>query len=240
MAPRRRRRRRRLRCSGGGASCCGAGASGCGAGASGSGAGASGCGAGASGSGAGASCLWWGCHRLSWCGTTAVLFRGGGAATGGGVGLCRRRRDLWRRRRRNLPYGGWPDQCGEHRAVRARLRPLRSQPRRHWNCAAPTTLAAVLIKAAITATVRPGSAIRLTAHAIVFDAATRLLGRRAAPLIWGFARKPSGDSRATSSYDIHHCRRQTAPLLPLGVDSKSDVEQVTPKRWKSCRVHQHH
>jgi hypothetical protein len=58
--------------------------------------------------------------------------------------LCRRRRDLWRRIRRELPQGDWPDECGEHRAMLARYRPalmhrlvrcgmspLRSEPGRH-------------------------------------------------------------------------------------------------------------
>jgi len=68
------------------------------------------------------------------------------------------------------------------------------------NCAAPTTLEAVLIKAVITA---HSACIRRLRIAIVFDGAMplcsdaviRLYGRRAVPLICGFARKSSGDSR---------------------------------------------
>ena len=40
--------------------------------------------------------------------------------------LYRRRRDLWRWIRRDLPRGGWPDQCGEQGAVFARYRPALS------------------------------------------------------------------------------------------------------------------
>ena len=68
------------------------------------------------------------------------------------------------------------------------------------NCAAPTTLEAVLIKAVITAY---SACIRRLRTAVVFEGAMplcshaviRLYGRRAAPLICGFARKSSGDSR---------------------------------------------
>lgn len=80
-------------------------------------------------------------------------------------------------------------------------------------CAAPTTLDAVVIKAAIA------------------GAITRLPGRRAAPSICGSARKPSDDSPlqpATISIiagakRLHHYRLVSIEL---------DAEQVTQKRWK--------
>ena len=99
-----------------------------------------------------------GCLRLR-CGRLRFL-RGSFLLSWGGQRLfcsrwrCRDRRnerlyrrwgDLWRRIRRDLPQGGWPDQRGEHRAVFARYRqalsvhrhvrrgmsPLRSEPGRH-------------------------------------------------------------------------------------------------------------
>ena len=75
--------------------------------------------------------LWWGWHRFPWCGQRLFCLRRR-CLDRRRDRLYRRRRDLWRLRRNNLPHGGRPDQCGEHRAVCARLRPLRSQPRRRW------------------------------------------------------------------------------------------------------------
>src|SRR5262249_16218707 len=80
--------------------------------------------------GLGSGCLGW------WCGCRRPSRGGPRRAARGGEGLfwrrwrCRGRRrhrvyrlcrDLWLRR--NLPHGGWPDQCGERRAVCARFRP---------------------------------------------------------------------------------------------------------------------
>jgi hypothetical protein len=79
--------------------------------------------------------LWWGSFLLSWGGLRLLCSRW----------RCRDRRlerlsrcrDLWGRIRRDLPQGGWPDQCGEarsdrvHRFVRRGMSPLRSEPGRH-------------------------------------------------------------------------------------------------------------
>ena len=81
-------------------------------------------------------CLGWWCGCLGlWCGCLG-LWCGCRRLSRGGQRLfcsrwrCRDRRrdrlyrlcrDLWLRR--NLPHGGRPDQCGEHRAVCARFRP---------------------------------------------------------------------------------------------------------------------
>jgi hypothetical protein len=75
--------------------------------------------------------LWWGCRRLSWGGQRLLCSRRG-CRDRRRDRLHRRRRDLGRLGRNNLPHGGWPDPCDEHRAVRARLRTLRSRPRRQW------------------------------------------------------------------------------------------------------------
>jgi hypothetical protein len=66
--------------------------------------------------------LWRGCHRLSWRGQRLFCSRWR-CRDRRRDRLYRRCRDLWRLRRNNLPHGGWPDQCGEHRAVCARFRP---------------------------------------------------------------------------------------------------------------------
>jgi hypothetical protein len=68
------------------------------------------------------------------------------------------------------------------------------------NCAGASTLEAVLIKAAITAYSACIRRLRIaiflgSAIPFWFDAVIRLHSRRATPLICGFARKPSGDSR---------------------------------------------
>ena len=73
--------------------------------------------------------LWWGSLLLSW---GSLLLSWGGLRLLCSRWRCRDRRlerlsrrcrDLWGRIRRDLPQGGWPDQCGEHRAVFARYRP---------------------------------------------------------------------------------------------------------------------
>jgi hypothetical protein len=68
-------------------------------------------------------------RRLSWCGQRLLCSRRG-CRDRRRNRLHRRRRDLGRLGRNDLPHGGWPDQCDEHRAVCTRLRPLRSQPGR--------------------------------------------------------------------------------------------------------------
>ena len=92
----------------------------------------------------GALLSWWGSLRcgslLSWCGSLR-LWCGSLLLSWGGQRLfcsrrryrdrrherlCRRWGHLWRWIRRDLPHGGWPDQCGEHRAVFARYRPALS------------------------------------------------------------------------------------------------------------------
>ena len=85
------------------------------------------------------------------------------------------------------------------------------------NCAAPTKVTAALIRPAIT----------------------RQHGRRAASLICGFARKPSGDSRlqpVTISIIVGARRLRCYCLVSIQLDA----EQVTTKEWKSCRAHRHH
>ena len=100
--------------------------------------------------------LWWRwcgclgrCGCLGWCCGWRRLSRGGQRLLCSSRRCRDRRRDRLRRRcrdrwvRRNLPDGGWPDQCGERRAMCARFQPalpggfhrgispLRSGPRRH-------------------------------------------------------------------------------------------------------------
>lgn len=93
----------------------------------------------------------------------------------------------------------------------------------------------MLIKAAITAYPACIRRLRIAigsdgAIPLWFDVVTRLHSRRAAPLICGFARKPSGDSRlqpVTMSI-IAGARRLHCYRL---VSIQLDVEQVTPKKW---------
>jgi hypothetical protein len=81
--------------------------------------------------------LWCGCLRL-WCGSFLLSWRGlrlfcsrWRCRDGRHERLHRRWGHLWRRIRRDIPHGGWPDQCGEHRAVFARYRPALSVVCRH-------------------------------------------------------------------------------------------------------------
>jgi hypothetical protein len=183
-------------CWGGGPSCCGGGPSCCGGGPSCCGWGPSCCGAGASCCGGGAA----GC-----CGAgNGCSARGGGAATGGatgftvGAGTC----------------GGSgviisPTGAGLISSVSTAPFAVPGSG------AAPTTHEAVLIKAAITAHRACNRRLHI---AMVFDAITRQHGRRAAAPDLRVCAKAQWCFTVTTSYDIHHCRRHTVALLPLGVD----------------------
>jgi hypothetical protein len=129
--------------------------------------------------------------------------------------LCGRCRDLWRRIGRELPHGGWPDQCGEHRAVFARYRARHRQLCRSEH--------------ARGGAYQGGDHCILGMYSPPSHHAPNL--RVCAKAKWRFT--------VTTSYDSHHCRRQAPPLLPLGVDSMrwraGDTEETGP-----CRAHPHH
>ena len=65
--------------------------------------------------------LWWG-SLLRW-GRQRLLYSRWRCRNRRLERLDGRRRDLRRRIRCDVPQGGWPDQCGEHRAVLAGCRP---------------------------------------------------------------------------------------------------------------------
>jgi hypothetical protein len=110
--------------------------------------------------------------------------------------LYRGCRDLWLRR--HVSHGGWSDQCDRlaHRA----MSPLRSEPRRHRQLRRNHHAQGGAHQGGDQRTFgkysppTPCQNLRRRC-AVLLRCGHRLTRRRAAPLICGFARKPSGDSR---------------------------------------------